>query len=499
MAAGDPDLQCTFRFVSNERISYEDSYGRNATAEIDRGGLSWRTIAVLASWVRDHDDYVRRIELEILGSHLYNLLFADAVGAEFEESYKAFERRQGRRGRVRLELCFHPEAEELAGLPWEFLYRPGRPDGFFLAGEDIGLVLSRLVPRNPSGEVEAARRPLKVLVASCHHVPAAYVEKVKSTISGLTMPGDIELAPLDDPTFNELCDAVRSEQPHVLHLIAHGKPAGLMMKRTVDPDEARANAAWRSAGKPVPAVADGVLIGARTVKSMFDIHRPHLVLLHACDGDAPGPTSADEAPALAVLFSTAREIAYAGVPAVVAMQYPISVEHALTFVMEFYGALMGGATVSDATKQGRRILARDSEDKPVREDWRTRRFGAPVVYVQQDVPLIAGQQMAPTSREPPLGAARPGASGGRGTRRLRRCASCGTGNNPANDHCRQCRVSLGICVCGHVYDDPQADAYCGKCTVSLWLDDGGGRDQLVPGSPQDPGSMADKRRRPAGV
>src|ERR1035441_3503213 len=91
MAAGDPDLQCTFRFVSNERISYEDSYGRNATAEIDRGGLSWRTIAVLASWVRDHDDYVRRIELEILGSHLYNLLFADAVGAEFEESYKAFD------------------------------------------------------------------------------------------------------------------------------------------------------------------------------------------------------------------------------------------------------------------------------------------------------------------------------------------------------------------------------------------------------------------------
>jgi CHAT domain len=501
MAAGDTDLQCTFTFVSNERIMYEDTYGRSAAAEVDRGGLSWRTIAVLASWVRDHDDYVGRVELEVLGSHLYDLLFADAIGAEFAESYRAFERRQGRRGRVRLDLCFHPEAEELAGLPWEFLYRPGRPGGFFLAGEDIGLVLSRLVPRDLQGEVAAARRPLKVLVVSCHHVPEArsYVEQIKSTISGLTMPGDIELTPLDDPTFDELCDAVQDGQPDVLHVIAHGKPAGLMMKRAVDPDEVRAHAAWQRAGEPVPAVNDGVLIRARTVKSTFDIHQPHLVLLHACDGDAPGPTSADDAPALAVLFSTAREIAYAGVPAVVAMQYRISVEHALTFVKEFYGALMSGATVSDATKQGRRKLAKDPEEAAVREDWGTRRFGAPVVYVQQDVPLVTGQQLVPAHREPPLGAARPGASSGRGVQRLRRCASCGTGNNPANDYCRACRVSLGTCVCGHVYDDPRADGYCGKCQVSLWLDDGSGRDQLVSRSPQDPGSVADKYRRPAGV
>ncbi len=343
--------------------------------------------------------------------------------------------------------------------------------------------------------------PLKVLVAACHHIPEArsYVEQIQDAISGLAIPGGVDLTTLDDPTFDELCDAVKDNRPHVFHLIAHGKPAGLFMKRDVSPDQARANAILREAGERVPA--DGVLVRAQAVRSMFGYHRPHLVVLHACDGDAPGPISADDAPALTQLFSTAREIAYAGVPAVVAMQYQISVDQALMFVTDFYGALAGGATVSDATKQGRTKLARKPppEGQDEFQVWATRLFGAPVVYVGDDVPLIAGQEAgrAP-GRQTSLGAPRPGASGGQGTPRLRRCSSCGTGNNPARGHCRQCGASLRVCaICGYEYDDPQKDEYC-ACGVSLWLDSGGGRDRLAVG-PQDPGLMADGLRRPASV
>jgi hypothetical protein len=495
--ANGADLKCTFEFRSDELVCYSDSFGRSAEAKIDRAGLTWRTIAVLAEWVRDYDDLVWRPQLEVLGSHLYDLLSPGDVGTQFDESYKAFKRMQSA-GRVRLELCFHPEAEGLARLPWEFLYLPGlpgRPGGFFLAGEKSHLVLTRKVPRDfVVTSVDPARRPLRVLVAACRYVPEArsQVEQIKSTISSLGKPGDVDLTSLEDPTFDELSEAVANIRPHVLHVIAHGKPGGLLMKAQVD---ANAVIASQALGKAPPA--DEETIDASDVKSMFDTRPPHLVVLHACNGDAPRPVIRDDAPAFTLLFSTAREIAYAGVPAVVAMQYPISVDHALIFVKEFYEALMGGATVSDATKKGRTTLAsirqksNDRPDSPARI-WATRLFGAPVVYIQDDKRLIAEPEQVRASAMDrfagPLGMARSpavtarraeGPGGSRDqtspSRRQRRCSKCGIGNNPANADCWKCGAPLGTCsYCGHVYDDPQSDE-CPRCGLPLWLDrnDGG--------------------------
>jgi hypothetical protein len=482
--ADEADLRCKVEFKSDDLVCYTDTYKRKPIEEkVDPAGLAWRTIAVLAKWVRDHDALVRRTELEVLGSHLYGLLFAGKVGEGFTDSYDAF-KAAGYAGQVRLELCFHPKAEALAQLPWEFLYLPGRPGGFFLAGENSGLVLTRLVPRDPAIQpVQAAHRP-RVLVAACHLVPGArsQVEQIKSTISSLGTPGDVEeLPPLDDPSIEQLTKAVKDGEPHVLHLIAHGKPGGLVMKVEVDPAEAIINAAE---GKPPPEESE--VVDASMIRSMFDQHRPHLVVLHACDGDAPRSLPAtDDAPAFTLLFSTARDIAYAGVPAVVAMQYPILVDHAMIFVKEFYAALAHGKTVSDATKEGRRKLANTRQAGAVRQNWATRLFGAPVVYVQEDVRLIAEPELVrPSRRDMMSGAAvgvgvgltrRPEGPGGSRdlpspARRRRRCSNCGTGNNPARSDCWSCHASLRICFyCRQEYEDLQADE-CSRCGEPLWLD-----------------------------
>ncbi len=528
--ANGADLRCTVEFKSDELVSYSDTMRRSAEEKVDPAGLTWRTIAVLAQLVRNHDALIQRKELEVLGSHLYHLLFGGHIGKQFTESYEAF-KDQGSPGQVRLELCFHPAAEDLAGLPWEFLYLPGWPGGFFLAGENNGLVLTRLVPRDPAmRQVEVVRRP-KVLVAACHHVPAArtQVEQIKGTISSLSAPDDIEELPsLDDPTFEELSDALQTHRPNVLHLIAHGEPGGLIMRLPVDPAAALASQARGEAPPP-----DQEVIDASMLKSMFETHRPHLVLLHACDGDAPRPVATrDDAPAFTVLFTTAREIAYAGVPAVVAMQYPIMVDHAMIFVKEFYQALVSGKSVSDATKEGRRKLANTrsaitgqatagqataGQVAAVRTNWATRLFGAPVVYAQQDVQLMAEREPVRVLRRDPLSGAaivvgasmarRPEGSGTSReqpspTRRRRRCSECGVGNNPANTVCWQCGASLGVCAyCHHVYEDPQTDETCGTCGLTLWLDaDSGGRNaeagegvsvavgtRLVPPGTQEPG------------
>lgn len=528
MASG-ADLRCTVEFKSDELVSYSDTMRRSAEEKVDPAGLTWRTIAVLATWVRNHDALIQRKELEVLGSHLYHLLFGGQIGKQFTESYEAF-KDQGSPGQVRLELCFHPAAEDLAGLPWEFLYLPGWPGGFFLAGENNGLVLTRLVPRDPAMRpVEVVRRP-KVLVAVCHHVPSArsQVEQIEGTISGLSTPEDIEaLPPLNDPTFEELSEAVQHDRPHVLHLIAHGEPGGLVMKLPVDPGKALAS---QARGEPPPP--DQEVIDASMLKSMFETHRPHLVLLHACNGDAPRPAATkDDAPSFTMLFTTAREIAYAGVPAVVAMQYPILVDHAMIFVKEFYQALVSGKSVSDATKEGRRKLANTrqvtsgqaatGQVTAVRMNWATRLFGAPVVYAQQDVQLMAEREPMRLPRRDMLAGPAMGVGGSMTRRpegpkdppvpvpvpvpapvqRRRRCSDCGAGNNPSNPVCWRCGASLAICAyCHHAYENPQTDEACHTCGLTLWLDAETGAYPADAGTyPADAGTYpADAGTYPAG-
>src|ERR1700693_6620344 len=142
------DIVCRISFEPGHRIHYSDDYRRKAEGRIDTASLSWRTVGVLAKWVRDYGDRITRDELELLGRHLYYLLFASPVGEEFSESFKVFgslntDASATYKPRFRVELSFSPEALELANLPWEFLYIPqDEITGFFLAGERHDLVVT---------------------------------------------------------------------------------------------------------------------------------------------------------------------------------------------------------------------------------------------------------------------------------------------------------------------------------------------------------------------
>jgi NADH pyrophosphatase NudC (nudix superfamily) len=87
---------------------------------------------------------------------------------------------------------------------------------------------------------------------------------------------------------------------------------------------------------------------------------------------------------------------YSAVPAVVAMQYQIEAGDASRFVGTFYRVLADGRSVGEAVSAGRRELAKGSEDTGVRQNWSTRLFGTPVVYLRQDVPLVSRPLPSPS-------------------------------------------------------------------------------------------------------
>ena len=89
-------------------------------ADMDR--LRLDTIAVLEQMLRTRR-IKRREELQVLGRHLYRVLFDDRLAALFERKLR--EVPPG--GRLRLQLNFADTAAELAKLPWEYLYyEPGQ-------------------------------------------------------------------------------------------------------------------------------------------------------------------------------------------------------------------------------------------------------------------------------------------------------------------------------------------------------------------------------------
>ena len=71
-------------------------------------------------------------------------------------------------------------------------------------------------------------------------------------------------------------------------------------------------------------------------------------LLHACKGAA---STSNE-----TFNSCARELVYADVPVVVAMQYNISNQDAALFAKTFYEALGKGRDIDEAVKAGRLAL-----------------------------------------------------------------------------------------------------------------------------------------------
>lgn len=307
-------------------------------------------------------------DLERIGSVLFRALCSGEVHECFLLSHGSIdgERNCGRLSGLRCRLFFREPEKGLAGLvslPWELIFVPTLKS--FL-GLQVQTPIVRYLDTPTRIKPCEAEVPLRVLL-----VGAAPKDKIFEQLDlsreqqrirdALKDQPAIEVKYLEPPTVDALRRELRGDTAyHVLHFMGHGhfnEETGEGALFFEDGAES-----WHAlTGREL-----GVLLGG--VESL------RLVVLNTCSvGKLPRRNGQD------VFSNVAAAATRAGVPAVVAMQFPISDTAAIAFSEAFYATLAHGYPIEAAVVEGRVAISglegRISRD-PSRE-WIT-----PVLYMR---------------------------------------------------------------------------------------------------------------------
>jgi hypothetical protein len=284
------------------------------------------------------------------GSQLFGAVFSGTVQDALQTSLnEAYDKNVGLR--VRLHLTDTPE---LADLPWEFLHNTSS-HRFLSLSPDTPLVryLDLPLPAHPL----AVTPPIRVLVmiSSPTDFPqldvAAEWDRLESSLRDLIERGLVSLTRLPTATLASLQRPLRLSEYHIFHFIGHG---GFDEQSQ---DGALALQDPQGRARLVTGQDLGVMLS--------DHHSLRLVILNACEG----ARSAASDPFAGV----AQTLVQQAIPAVIAMQFEITDEAAITFAHEFYGAVADGYPVDAALAESRRaIFAQGNE-----VEWAT-----PVLYMR---------------------------------------------------------------------------------------------------------------------
>jgi hypothetical protein len=348
-----------------------------------------------------------RADFAAIGQRLHSALFTDRV----QHAFRREREREPRGARLCIELRFinQPRDQDLSRLPWEYLcYKRQELEGggwtevFMSSFTDLILTryLGATAPHMKSDADERLvpidGKELCVLVATSdpkcclpeEHRLARLTRTnmlVKSQLealrdqakgNGFTIHFRVLPNQLSFDDFKKNLIEPRSKElpryPHIVHFIGHGSF-----------QEEYGTIAFVSEEGGLTRVQEPAWIRDEKFVEAFKglPYLPRVVLLHTCEGGKANLQGrlAGMAPLLIKL----------GIPAVVAMQHPITQDVAAKFSGSFYEAVGNGATVDAAVQNGRRTI----EGLPQLR----REFGTPVVYIStHDVVLL----QKPTETKP---------------------------------------------------------------------------------------------------
>jgi hypothetical protein len=310
------------------------------------GSFDWARLADLAAdletiWAGVADPAI----LERAGTRLFEALFPRNV----LRLYDRIRPDAGEDKRLRIRLHLPPE---LATLPWELLYDQDRYLSF-----DPRCPVVRFLDLPDTPAALSTEPPMRLMHLIASPADAALdVEKeaklLNSALAGLAEQGLVEVIPGQPGTLETLRQGVR-QGCHVLHFSGHGTFAG-------------------GEGLLVFEDEDGQheLVDQDTLAHLLLGSQVRLAILNACesalasDGDA--------------FTSVAAALIRAGLPAVIAHQYPMPDSSAIVFAAEFYRALADGLTVDAAVCEGRKAIL--SELGPTR--WEQVDWATPVLFMR---------------------------------------------------------------------------------------------------------------------
>ncbi|MDH3930882.1 MAG: CHAT domain-containing protein [Chromatiales bacterium] len=269
------------------------------------------------------------------GKALYSALFDSALGGRLADSLRTIDPQRGEGVRFVINTT---DAPELARLPWEFLYSPAKDD--FLFSDRMKPVVRWLDVDEPLPSL-AAERPLRLLIAVAAPGDRPGLEvgeeiaHLDRALDELTASGAVRIERLQHATLESLDNALLKNRPHALHFIGHGDFSGDEGVLVLESDA-------------VPGTSD--VIAGRQLAMLLRNHLTslRLVFLNSC----MGATASRSDPFGGVAQSLIRR----GIPAVVAMQFPIPDKAAVALSRHFYRYLASGQPVDAALNSARAFL-----------------------------------------------------------------------------------------------------------------------------------------------
>lgn len=293
-------------------------------------------LAALGLWDEERvsADAPRRV-----GRRLFRALTADPGGARALATLRDHAAALGQP--LRLELCFPPEATDLAALPWELLWDEG-PLPLALAHDGASSIARRLdlpralpPPRQSSG-------PLRILAISPRAGISAEVRQVERAArldawQPLLDAGRATVIEVEPASRAAVVQALGAgPPPDIVHFYGHGRYLDGEGALLLDDGP---GAAW------TPAATLAALFGGVS-----------LVVLHACQGAMLGAS----APLVA---GVAQALCANGVPAVLGMQLSVRAGAAGRAGALLYQALAAGRSLQDAVALARRALFVEERDR----------------------------------------------------------------------------------------------------------------------------------------
>lgn len=290
------------------------------------------------------------------GTSLYRALIAPEIGELLADGLgwtRGLEKNGGSHG-IRIRLIFDPGLPDKASLPWEILHRP-RLEQFLTRSPDFPL--SRSIPGPCPYPLLEVRTPVRVLVVAPSPVDMlnlGLAKERKHIVSALDKHPAIDVETLEHETFDCLVETLEHAGPfHILHYMGHGRF-----------DDERGGLSFEAEDRKEDLIP-GKVIG----EHLSSYRTIRLVILNSCSSGAL-TRDRDGDPFAGV----ATALLWHGVPAVVANQFGISDEAAITFTEKLYESLAHGMPIDAAAAVGRRAIFRAD---PSSAEWVT-----PAVFMQ---------------------------------------------------------------------------------------------------------------------
>ncbi len=292
--------------------------------------------------VREAAPGATRTRPQQIGDQLFNSLFSGPVRSLLDRSLGML---HGSKQGLRVKLHIDPEDASLAqltSLPWELMYRKETRE--FLNLSSFTPVLRYLdvqVPCIPL-PLEPPLRILVVIASPLDHAQLDLERERRQIEETWARQQDVAVDFLQPATILELQERLAAEPYHALHYMGHGGFDRRTGRGVLLLEDKKGHG----------AAVDGSTLGVL----LRDVPTLRLVFLNACE-----TARITKQAGLDPFAGVAAAMVMAGIPAVVAMQFPISDGAAIRFANRFYPLLAGGQPVDYAVAQGRQaILATES-------------------------------------------------------------------------------------------------------------------------------------------